>query len=208
MDNVLRRHELKSFSTVYSHGRSNADHINAFETNSYKEEFVFSNLIKVGTDQVCRSTNIAGCDDIYHPLHSLGFEFTHHDPIGNQEHRQELVRRCRRMEYLKKNQDRINAFYFHRFTDKSQILLLRAKLIKLRSYYVSHGCIFSINLFYQKHASLSDRRLEIVRSAPFFNEYIFHTNRTWTGNDPNIMWALIDDDLIKEMLRDSSDCLE
>ena len=201
-DNILRRHHLKSFSTIYSHGRSNADYIIALEEIGYNLDIILKGLTNNNDDNVCRSNEITQNDKIFHPIHSLGLELTHHDPINNENHRQEIHRRCKRMGYLKKELTIINAFYFHRANANSNIPLLIGKLKRIRDYYVRDGCWFFLNLFYQKSHS-KQRSHEIVNHNDYFSEYIFNTYKTWTGSDPNLMWALVDDDLIKSMLDDT-----
>lgn len=82
-DGVLKRHSRKSFSTLYSSGRSNIDYalqleIEAFHGLLQKDNLCFDDVW--GT-KVVRSTRINRSDDIFEPDCSKGFEFTHHNPI-------------------------------------------------------------------------------------------------------------------------------
>ncbi len=84
-DNILRRHGLETFSTVYSSGRSNIDYALHLESEDYayllSQKYLYYD--HVGAAKVVRNRRYSKADDIYEALQSNGFEFTHHDVIAD-----------------------------------------------------------------------------------------------------------------------------
>src|SRR5690606_35399390 len=98
-DGVLKRHDLKAFSTPYSHGRTNVDYAIALEKSGYSGLIDASNLI-VGNawgQKVVRSRVYNRSDDIFEPSVSKGFEFTHHDILKNKTALESYIRKINRI---------------------------------------------------------------------------------------------------------------
>lgn len=199
-DNILKRHGLKSFTTPYSHGRSNIEYILQIEKDRFKH---FLNPKCLRYEESCghRVPRLKIYNEIhntYDKLHMNGFEFTHHDVIGNPEHRDALKRRAKRM--LKIRNCHLIIFYHHRYclsTDFSQLL---DDLNKLRLIYLKRCRAVDVVLFHQSLIKdPSDRKLE-YSFAGGIHVFTFYTTKVWSGNDQDVFWARVDDDLIKEML--------
>lgn len=205
-DDILKGHEKKSFSTLFSSGRSNIDYILSLESSGYENLLDLDNLIygdAWGT-KVVRSKNTINADDIYDPGCSKGFEFTHHNPIDSQKDRESLMRKISRLKSAKLN-DNIIFLYHHRKTNKSDLEKIRQKLRDFQSRYQNDEVKCSICLFYQSvMAGKADRRIHATIHDTFM-EFDFHTEYVWGGNDANIFWAVNDDDLILNMIKNIED---
>lgn len=98
-DNILQRHGVKSFSTPFSHSRSNIDDALMLERNNFEGLLEKMNLRYdyVGKTKVVRSTLYNTCETIYNELHMKGFEFSHHDIIASENKRKSLQRKIQRL---------------------------------------------------------------------------------------------------------------
>ena len=103
-DNILNRYHLKAFSTPYSHGRSNIDCALALEKCKYRvllnQRYLHYEMY--GKKQVVRNSALRKCDDIFISDQKHGFEFTHHDVIGNAAHLKSYSRKVKRMRRLRR----------------------------------------------------------------------------------------------------------
>ncbi|MCS2148014.1 DUF1796 family putative cysteine peptidase [Scandinavium sp. H17S15] len=135
-DDILRRHNRKSFSTVFSAGRSNIEYILQMEHDNYKNLLKTDCLVQCpdGTNSVIRSAYYKKCNDKYSPRHMLGFEFTHHNPLQVREDNRAFKRRVSRQIKLRGTKDFV-FLYHHRITDNSNLSSLRSHLNELLSLY-------------------------------------------------------------------------
>lgn len=145
----MKRHGLKSFTTPYSHGRSNIEYILQIEKDRFKH---FLNPKCLRYEESCghRVPRLKIYNEIhntYDKLHMNGFEFTHHDVIGNPEHRDALKRRAERM--LKIRGCRLFIFYHHRHCVSTNFDKLLNDLNALRSLYLKRCNAVDIILFCQ-----------------------------------------------------------
>jgi len=104
-DYILSSHGLKSFSTIYSNGRTNIDYALFLEKNNYSDLLSLENLKYdvLNDKKVVRSTILVECQNIYQALQMNGFEFTHHDVIKNEFDRESYRRKIeRQLRYRKK----------------------------------------------------------------------------------------------------------
>ena len=202
-DDILKRHELKSFSTPYSSGRSNIDYALALEATNYATLLDRDALARgdVYGAPVVRSTRFVESDPIFDPMHVRGFEFTHADPISSEKDRESYGRKIARLLAIRGKLG-VVFLYHHRRTDKSNLPLLREKLERFAELYSSDVAQCTIALFHQEKIDPQrDRRLETTHSRNLA-EYVFHTEHMWAGSDPDLFWARTDDDLIGSMLVD------
>ena len=148
---------------------------------------------------VVRSTTIADSRNIFHSAHSLGFEFTHHDVLDNEEHRASVERKIERVDELRKKRD-VTFLYFHRKGDYSDIKELKSRLLHFSKYYENESSSCRVVLFYQElFKSKHDRRLDFSDSIGPVKEFVFHTKDIWAGKDQDVFWARKDDDLFEQM---------
>lgn len=203
-DAILERHGLRSFSTVYSNGRTNIDYALYLEKNNYQNlletedlKYDFLNDVKL-----VRSTSVVNCDPIFLDLQMNGFEFTHHDVIGNKRHIESYRRKVQRQLKFRKKRNFI-FLYHHRHNVTSDFNLLFEKLYEFSKYYSTkkYFCkmiVFSQNIVKDK----SERNIsyhKINDSVHFFN---LGTLKMWDG-DGDDFWAKNDTDLIQQLIQQS-----
>ena len=97
-DDILRRHKRKSFSSVFSSGRSNIEYAIQMERDGYKNLLKrdFLRYFPDGDNSVLRSIFYKDCEGQYSERHMIGFEFTHHDPLKIKEDGRAFKRRISR----------------------------------------------------------------------------------------------------------------
>jgi hypothetical protein len=201
-DALLKRHGKKSFSTPYSHGRSNVDFALKLESDGYDVLLYFSRL-EVGDafgDRVIRSKCITWSSPIFDASLRIGFDFTHHNVIANNDHRESISRKIERLKTLRGKED-VVFFYHHQYCSLSNIELLRDKLLDFMHYYPGIGVRVFVAFFYQDVTGCQNsRRVDISSNSNGLIECVFYTKNCWEGRDPNLFWALVDDDLVGEMI--------
>jgi len=202
--NILQRHGLKSFSTIYSHGRSNLDYALQLEQENYKNLLEPSYLYYdyVDKTQVVRNSYYAKSSQIYHKLHQNGFEFTHHNIIDNQKAKESALRKLERLSKLK-NKKHFKFFYHYRLNEKLSLDQIIVKAKKFNSFYSSSSKNSEIIIFTQQIVkTTAERRLEKLNiQERDVSVYKLHTTKVWEGTNNDIFWARVDDDLIKTMFK-------
>jgi hypothetical protein len=199
-DDILKRTNLKSFSTPYSSAFSNIDYaIQLEKTNylhllepSYLEHGFYDN------NKVVRSKLTLASDDIHDPSCSQSFMFPHHNPIDSIDDRKAMLRRIDRLQNIK-GEHNIVFLYYHRYSKKSDILKLRKKLNEFQSFYTSSKAVCYIVLFYQSlfFSKSKERGFKTISVNNNIFEFAFCTEHLWGGN----YWrASDDDDLIIQMI--------
>ena len=207
-DNILKRHGIKSFSTPYSHGRSNIDYAIELERSRYSTLLDKETLYYATEDYLpkgaVRSKSICDCDNIFNVNHSKGFEFTHHDVINNEEHRQSYIRKIARMSEMRNEEKEGGVCFFYNYRNNPNMNfddMLRKVQIFLQ-FYNSHrrsiAAVFSQKIIGDDGARTVVKK--IISDDLYFFE--FHTLQLWAGTNQNIFWARTDDDLIKVMIDD------
>ena len=201
-DNILDRHGVKSFSTPYSHGRSNIDYAIALERQNYEGLLEKSTLYYPNTADVpklaVRSNLINECDEIYSQMHMRGFEFTHHDVINNQNHRDSFKRKISRM--LECRADKILFFYHYRTNPMENLEKLYVKLNEFLRFYSNAKVI----VFFQRIISKNGvRKISKTKISDNLFLFEFFTFDVWGGDIQDLFWAKVDDDLIEEMIIES-----
>jgi len=181
-DNILNRHGVKSFSTPYSHARSNLDYALLLEGSCYDGFLDVQNFHYDSIDEtkVIRSHSITPCDDIYDDRHMQGFEFTHHDIIASQKDRESIQRKISRLQTLKGKKNFV-FFYHHRINPRSQLDVIFEKASKFREYYAVQGKTCQMVIFSQQIIhDASERKLEYKKIKPNIHYFVFSTHFSWS----------------------------
>jgi hypothetical protein len=200
-DNILQRHSLKSFSSPYSHGRSNLDYAIFLESTNYEGLLNKENLEIgfVGKSRVVRSKIVTKCDEIYHFLHKNGFEFTHHDIINNDKDRKSLIRKINRLNAIR-GKKKIVFFYHYRMNENQNREMIFQKANEFLKYYSEEKESYMM-IFTQKIIKNRDeRKLNYLKIDTYIHFFELFTEQIWEGENNDIVFAKPDDDLIKEML--------
>lgn len=200
-DHILNRYGLKSFSTQFSSCRSNIDYLIAMEKNYYVDmldkNFLKYEISKAGA-QVIIHQNYMKCDNIF--AHKIGFEFTHHDVIGNEAHREAYQRRITRLLRLRRSGEKLFFFYHYRLNIPHDLDTVMDKLNQFALFYRPKNRLCKVVVFTQAIVnSIEERRLEQLPHKGCVYPFRLHTRDIWSGMDPNILWAINDDDLIQQM---------
>jgi len=203
-DNILDRYKIKSFSTPYSHGRSNIDYAINLEKENYndllKNEYLFYDYVE--ESKVVRNKHYSISDDIYSELHLNGFEFTHHDVIGNTKHRKSYERKITRMKTFNDSK-KLKFIYHYRNNKNQQISSIVKKASEFLSYYEKRKITCEFIFFTQEIvADKSERSIQQVHNANNVTGYVLKTLEVWEGDDQEILWAKKDDDLLAKMISD------
>jgi hypothetical protein len=201
-DNILHRHGLKSFSTPYSHGRSNIDYALALEKNNYDGLLDPTHLAHGISEkkQVVRSTLFNQCDDLYNEMHMRGFEMTHHDVIGSEKDRDTFFRKISRQLEIR-GKKKIVFFYHHRVNKNTDMDAIFKKAVELSGLYSRKQNTCTVIVFSQKIVdSQEERRVFFKKMKKKVLFFEFHTYHLWAGRNDDLFWARIDDDLIRRMI--------
>lgn len=200
-DDILRRHNRKSFSSIFSSGRSNIEYILQMEKDNYQNLLDKTHLqhFPDGDHSVVRSTYYKHCVGQYSERHMLGFEFTHHDPLSISADKQTFKRRIERQLAWRGNKNFV-FLYHHRVTADSDLALLRAHLNELLSLYNAKGCECEVVLFYQNIVPQeTQKRIDFTPHHSGLLEFACHTHEIWGGEDQDTFWARKDDALFTDM---------
>ncbi|WP_299123551.1 DUF1796 family putative cysteine peptidase [uncultured Winogradskyella sp.] len=203
-DNVLDRHNVKSFSTPYSHGRSNLDYAIKLERDNYKNllksEYLYYDF--VGETKVVRNKYYSESENIYNEIHQNGFEFTHHDVIENELARTSYERKILRMQSLNKG-NKLKFVYHYRNNDNINLKLIISKAAEFLSFYQQKGIKCEFVFFTQNIISnKKERSLMKIYDSRHIRGYVLNTLENWAGDDHDLFWARKDDDLLKQMIKE------
>jgi hypothetical protein len=201
-DNILQRYGIKSFSTPYSHGRSNIDYAILLEKSNYEGLLDSINLKyeNVGNKKVVRSKIIDCCDNIFNELHMKGFEMTYQDVIQSKINRMSFNRKIKRLVNYR-GKKKFVFFYHHRINENSNLDLIFKKSFEFSKFYATKEYPCEIIIFCQKIiTNKSERKTTYKKVKTNIHFFEMYTQQIWSGNDENIFWAKIDDDLVKKMI--------
>ena len=202
-DAILKRHGLKSFSTPYSHSRSNIDYVIEIEQNDYcnllcPDSLYYANEQGIPLNAV-RSKSIIKCEDIYSSAHQKGFEFTHHDVISDPKSINSYMRKIERMRQLRKQNQPVCFFYHHRYNDKMNPEKIISKIFKFLEFYNKTDVKRAVAVVFFQRIDTNNKFLEHFDMGNGILVFKLHTPQVWAGKDENIFFAKNDDDLISEM---------
>lgn len=199
-DNILQRHNIKSFTTPYSHVRSNLDYAIKLEKENYKNLLNIQHLHyeQLHGKPVVINNHGFSSDPIFLELHRNGFEFHFHDVISNKSHRESVRRKIHRLVSLKGKKNFV--FYYHyRMNKNLNFPNFIAKAKTFLSHYEVNGCKCRMVIFTQKLCTSEARRgYRIIRHSEKIQLIVFNTLKSWGGDVADFYWARVDDDLIRE----------
>lgn len=201
-DNILQRHNLKSFTTPYSHGRSNIDYAIQLEQLTYQGLLDSANLKYESLEgkDVVRSTLINRCDDIYHELQMNGFEFTHHDILKSSKAKNSLVRKVEKLLKYKGLKNYI-FFYHYRLGENISKDKIFEKAQQFSKFYELNNKKCFVIIFTQKIVDdKNDRGVAYSKISDVVHFFELSTIHNWEGDSQDIFWARLDDDLIHKMI--------
>jgi len=201
-DNILSRHNIKSFTTPFSHGRSNIEYILQLEKDNYKD---FLNLKYLTYEEISEQKvpilkKYNSLINEYNALHMNGFEFTHHDVISDGEIRLKIEERINKLHSLI-GKKKIVIFYHHRLNKSTKKDLLLSHLNELKNLYSTKKIKAEIICFTQNIVHFLDERNLQYSMNNGIHFFEFNTLNEWSGTDNNLFWALCDDDLILRMIK-------
>jgi hypothetical protein len=201
-DDVLNRHGLKSFSTPYSHGRTNIDYAIDLEKGNYTGllDTEYLSYKMMANKRVVRNGKYYKSDPIFIDIHRNGFEFTHHDVISCASHRRSCLRKINRLKRYKGRKN-IRFYYHYRMNAGRDMSLIFKKAEQFLSYYQVNSRRCTLTIFTQDIVSThEDRDVIEVRYSDSIRAYMLKTLQVWAGDDQDEFWARNDDDLIEKML--------
>lgn len=201
-DDILKRHNIKSFSTPYSSARSNIEYILQLEKAEFRD-FVNPEYLEYGEAdgrRVARLKKYTQTNNTYNPAHMKGFEFTHHDVLAEAATREKMQRRASRMLHLRCRE--LNIFYHSRRDPATDRAMLTAHLNELKRIYEERCGAVNVHMFTQ--IIIDDPKLRRMehRMENGIHIYEFYVLNEWAGSDQEIFWARCDDDLIEMMIQD------
>lgn len=200
-DDILRRHQRKSYSHVFSSARSNIEYVLQMEKDNYRYLLQKEHLaccIEEGHD-VLRSTRYIDCENIYSENHMKGFEFSHHNPLSVAEDHRAFKRRIARAIQTRGSKN-IVFVYHHRINPRSNLTFIRDKLTTLIKLYTTSQVSCQVVLFYQQiDDENSVNRLTFYPHETGLLEFVCHTKALWGGENQNQFWAKNDDNLFVDM---------
>lgn len=204
-DDILGRHQLKSFSTPYSAAATTVEYILQIENDNFKD-FLNLNYLQYEKrksggpndgKRVPRLKKYNALRNRYMPSRENGFEFTHHDVIKSLTIRDTFRRRIARMQKLK-GRKRFIIFYHHRINDRVNIDMLLEDLQELKEKYSTEQVKSEVVCFTQKIVSTKKERKLNYKLRINVHFFLFNSLQPWTaGHD---FWARKDKDLIQKMI--------
>lgn len=203
---VLQRHGLSPIVTPFAHSRSNLDYALQLEERGYDSllDRRFLALHETGERAqpiVVRSTAVAECDPLFHPLHTAGFELTHHNVIEEPEARASVARKIDRLHDLRRRRD-LWFFYHYRLHPEADLDSLAAKADRFLQFYNSANSAARFVIFEQELVERSAQRgLDQIHLSEHVTSFNFRTLAPWAGDNNDDFWALRDDDLFSAMFQ-------
>ena len=203
-DIILNRHGLKSFTTIYSHGRSNID--NAIHLEQERHENLLNNACLyydyVGKKKVVRNRCYAVSSEVFSELHRNGFEFTHHDVLSNVSARNNLYQKVHKLNYYRGKSNTV-FFYHYRACENSSLELIFEKVTQFARFYEVNGKTCEVIVLTQELIDQKEKkRLINIKYSDYIQAFIFKSHHIWEGDNHKHFRALVDDDLIKLMMEE------
>ncbi len=203
-DNILDRFNIKSFSTPYSHGRSNIEYAIHLEKERYRNLLTYEYLYYdyVGETKVVRNRHYSQSDETYNKLHVNGFEFTHHDVINNDTHRKSYERKVLRMLDLD-DRKKLKFIYHYRNNENMNTQLFVQKSEEFLKLYLERNINSELIFFTQEIVSTKEERAIVkIHDSKNIKGYVLKTLEAWEGNDQDVFWAKKDNDLLIKMIKE------
>lgn len=200
-DNILQRYKLKLITTPFSHARSNIEYIIQMESDHYnnflnKEYLLYESLENKLVPRL-KTYNIIQND--YNELHKNGFEFTHHDVIASEAIRLKFMERVKQLQRLKQKKQ-FFILYHHRINQNTNKERLIDDLLKLKALYTNRKYTSEVICFTQTIITDYKNRKVDYTIKNGIHYFEFYTLDEWAGDNPQLLWARNDEDLIIEMI--------
>lgn len=199
---VLRRFGLTAPSTPFSSARSNLDHLLQLERSGYEvfldDEALVEGVTSGNRPAVLSRTVVSG-NGMFRQGPNSAFEFTHVDP-RTPEGKAGMARRCQRMLDLRADGTRKIFLYHHRGSKgfgPAAVKRLSEGAAEFLSRHRNARMVFFTQLIVPDPAQRAVSRTATAPGCTFFN---LATLAPWGGNDPDLLWARKDNDLLQEML--------
>ncbi|MDA9739821.1 DUF1796 family putative cysteine peptidase [Synechococcus sp. AH-736-M20] len=199
---VLRRHGKNAPSTPYSTGRSDAEHLEYFETSTYQNFLEESYLIKSNafTNECYINVSKRSSGKLKPGRHQY-LEFTHHNPLEPKDNKI-LRRRIERMIEIR-SKDTPHCFFYHHRSQRgfeTTRELIKEKMMSVINNYkqATTALCYSQKIV----ANKSQRGVEVIQCAD--GRILFFTLKTllpWAGNNLDIFFGKTDDDLFKRVFQ-------
>lgn len=202
-DGILKRYGLKSFSTPFSSARSNIEYVLELEKSQYRD-FLNPDYLadqEISGRPVVRLTKGVETVNRYDPLHANGFEFSHHDVLRDAHAREAFVRRYRRLQHF--DGEHLTILYHHRPCGETDWSMLLGHMQELRALYLQRGAQ-QVDVAVFTQVFVDDAALRKVNrySLDHVHVYVFRTLQPWSGDNPELLWARVDEDLLSVMMYD------
>ncbi len=206
---ILDRLKIPSIVTPFSWARSNID----YTLEVIREDF--SDFLNPAYLQhrhryaknITTNSKYQTLKDVFDTSVSSEFEFTHHDILSSIEAHKSVVRKIARFRTEIYNSDRpIVLFYHYRYTRKERqnITYVQQQLEKLRLFIeAKRSSPVKVVGFTQNLVDVTEERTVAYEQ---YGDLIFakmSTQTIWAGNDPDILWGKVDDDLFTDVLSNS-----
>jgi len=200
-DDILKRFNMKSFSSPYASSRSNIEYILAFENSEFQDFLNPDFLVReeaLGPFAV-RNKRFIETENDYDVSCTCGFEFTHLD-VFQQEYRETMQRRCNRLLHLRGK--KLHMLYHHRYCETTNLSVLANHLNQLKNIYERRGNKVYIYCLLQSLVnSESERRVEKKKVKGIYI-YQLYTTSIWKGSHQDTFWARNDNDLLEAVIAD------
>lgn len=206
---VLRRFGLHAPSTPYSSARSNLDHVLQLERSAYEgflDDAALAEGVTSGNKPVPLSKGVVSSNGMFRQGPNAAFEFTHVDPRTAQG-KADMARRVKRMLDLRRDGTRKVFLYHHRGSkgfSPAAVAKLSSGATEFLSRHRNASMVFFTQLIVPDPAQRAVSLAASTPGCPFFN---LATLAQWGGNDPDMLWARKDNDLLAEMLAQAADAL-
>lgn len=202
---MIKRKKLNAIVSPFAWCRSNIDYVTSIIEEDF-ESFLSPSLLEyrpVNGKPTVKNMRYQCASGVFERSVSSGFEFTHHDVLASQDAAQSVERKIARFRsVVLGSAEPVVLMYHHRKASASSVEYVSRKLLALRSAIADKrkDDNVSILLFYQSIAPAPrERRLKVSGDEKLIS-VTFFTRETWEGNDPNIFWGMVDDDLFEQML--------
>lgn len=208
-DSILHRFGMKSFSTPFSHGRTNIEYATQADAENFASLLDQSLLYSVEAygKPVVRN-NLYSCDkSLYDASVASDFEFTHHDVIKGWGSQESYKRKIQRWNDARQTADEVRFLYHHRDWHGKNIQKLTEKLRDFQVSYSRDGARCSIVLLEQNIQPDQPRDWSVSELSTDLVHARLTTKYHWSGNDEDVFWGRVDNDLLQASLNRASEIL-
>ena len=195
--NLLRRFNFNAPSTPYSSCRSNIEHVTYFEERDYSNIIEPCQILKVnGFSGTCNINISKISSKLFNQGRHRFFELTHHDPSANDQ-AVKIQKRVDRIKNLQVSKKPCILFYNHRSSNgfKNTLPVLENGLNNLTNKFNKSIAICITQHIIDEKTRKKVEAKYLERKGIIFAT--FHTHRKWEGNNLDVFFGRIDDDLFE-----------